>query len=187
MNKFYVFILILTMNIFTFNSTFAEDAYDKIMTGTTSIGVSLDSSANGVGNVYSPNIQYFFANNFFVNGGLRYAQGTITNGVSFDSKSYGVIVGLGGAVPLNKFVIFSLGADYSYYLYDLTYQGSSQPGSVDANGLGIGTNLELFVNSKSSLGLGIAYQSETGIFRDTGSSLESHEMLFTTGWKFYFN
>lgn len=187
MKNFCGLVFIFFMVVFNFTSSFAEDAYSRVKAETTSISLSLDSDANGIGNIFSPRVQYFIANNFFVEGGLRYGQGAVSNGISYNTESYGVLVGLGGAVPLNNSVILSLGADYSNYFYDLAYEGSSLPGSVNANGFGIAANLEFFVNSKTSLGLGVVYQYQTGTYRDTGTTFDSHDTLLSTGWKFYFN
>lgn len=181
-------LLILVSFILIFSSVVkAEDAYDHVKAGTTSIGLDLDSDANGLGNVYSPFVNYFLANNLFVDVGLRFSQGTITlQGVSLDQKSNGFAVGLGAAIPLNNFIIGSVNASYSYYLFDISNGGTSLSGSVDANGVGVGAFLEFFVNPKSSLGLGVAYQSISGNFRNTSTSFDGHNTGLSTGWKFYF-
>jgi hypothetical protein len=180
-------ILFLIFILFLSSTAFGEDAYDHVKAGTTSIGVALDSDASGLGNVYSPFVHYFLVNNLFVDVGLRVSQGTITSqGVSIDEKSNGFAVGLGAAIPLNNFIIGSVDASYSYYLFDISNGGTSLSGSADANGVGIGAFLEFFVNPRSSLGLGVAYSSTSGNFRSTSTTFDSHATGLTTAWKFYF-
>lgn len=181
-------VLILFSLILIFSSVAkAEDAYDHVKAGTTSIGLVLDSDANGLGNVFSPGANYFLANNVFVEGGLRLVQATETvQGTSFDIKSDGFTVGLGAAIPLNNFIIGSVDVAYEYFLYEIKNGGTVQSGSEDANGIGVGAFIEFLVNPRSSLGLGVAYNSISGTFRSTSNTFDSHATFLTTGWKFYF-
>jgi hypothetical protein len=162
----------------------AEDAKDHLKPGTTSMGVFADS---GAGNAFSSSVQYFVAQGLFIKGGLSVYQSSVTsNGTSVDSKSNSLNLGFGEALPINSYTIATLTAAYVYFVTDYTSGGNTLPGSADGAGIGLGAYIEYFVNPRTSLGIGLAYRSLEGKYRDTGSSVSDSSSGLTTGWKFYF-
>jgi hypothetical protein len=162
----------------------AEDASDRVKEGSTSIGVFFDG---GIGSTFSSSVQYFATQGLFLKGGVSTFQSSITsNGVSEDIKSTVFDIGFGEAMAINKYTVASLTATYEYYYYDKSSGGTSFSGSENFSGLGLGAYVEFFVNPRSSFGLGLAYRSFSGTYRDTNSTFSGNTTGLTTGWKFYF-
>jgi len=130
-----IFILVLLFLSLTSEAN-AENAYDRVKQGSTSIGVFF---YGGVGSTFSSSVQYFFANTVFLKGGLSTFQTTLTsNGASEDIKSNSFSFGLEEAMAINNFTVVSLTATYQYNFYDISSGGTTFPGSEDDSGLGIG-------------------------------------------------
>jgi len=162
----------------------AEEASDRVKEGSTSIGVFFDG---GIGSTFSSSVQYFVSQNLFLKGGVSTFQSSITsNGVSEDIKSTVFDFGFGEAMAINKYTVASLTATYEYYFYDDSSGGTSFAGSENLNGFGLGAYVEFFLNPRSSLGIGLAYRSFSGTYRDTNSTFSGNTTGLTTGWKFYF-
>jgi hypothetical protein len=164
----------------------SEEMPHRFSSGSTSIDLLLDSDANGLGNLFSPALQYFFADNLFIEGGLRYSQGTANSeGQPHDIRTGGILLGLGSAFSLSHLAAFSLEAAYSYFSYDDAINGVSQPGSQEANSIQMRGLFEFFLTDRTSLGIGIGYSVLSGTSRDTTFSFDNHTTFLTTGWKFY--
>jgi hypothetical protein len=183
-------LLFLTAVIFIFTfDVFAEDSYDRVKQGNGRISLFISSSAPGTvgGNSFSPSASYFVMDNVFIGGGLRFAQFTYKTPGTQDVtlKSNGVSAMIGGAIPVNKSIIFDISGSYSQSLDDFSSGGSTYAGT-DFHAGEIDAILEFLLSSKMSLHLGLGFGSGTSTDKATNLSTDISGSGFNTGWSYYF-